>query len=165
MYILHTQIHTHARTKQIYSSSDIFVCVCMYLYDIYVCMYTGGVLDAFCPWLLGARDPHRLHGLRSRLFGGRNSQMLKFSNFEILKCQPYSCFIPTATRALTSKNAPQDALGPGTVVGSATFNLYVITGLCMVALPTGETRKIDGLLVHSIQVRVPTPCRCSSSYM
>jgi len=45
----------------------------------------------------------------------------------------------------------EDALGPGTVVGSATFNLYVITGLCMCALEVGETRKIEGLTVHAIQ--------------
>lgn len=45
----------------------------------------------------------------------------------------------------------EDALGPGTVVGSATFNLYVILGLCMVALEPGEFRKIDGLSVHIIQ--------------
>ena len=48
-------------------------------------------------------------------------------------------------------NFLEDALGPGTVVGSATFNLYVITGLCMAALEAGETRKIDGLVVHGIQ--------------
>eukprot|EP00286_Rhodomonas_abbreviata_P014161 CAMPEP_0181316758 /NCGR_PEP_ID=MMETSP1101-20121128/16068_1 /TAXON_ID=46948 /ORGANISM="Rhodomonas abbreviata, Strain Caron Lab Isolate" /LENGTH=860 /DNA_ID=CAMNT_0023424031 /DNA_START=128 /DNA_END=2710 /DNA_ORIENTATION=- len=41
-------------------------------------------------------------------------------------------------------------LGPGTVVGSASFNLYVITGLCMVALPPGETRRIEGFTVHVI---------------
>ena len=46
----------------------------------------------------------------------------------------------------------EDALGPGTVVGSATFNLYVITGLCMTALEAGELRKIDGLMVHTVQV-------------
>eukprot|EP00961_Rhodomonas_salina_P233140 3150133-Rhodomonas_salina.2 len=35
-------------------------------------------------------------------------------------------------------------LGPGTVVGSASFNLYVIIGICMVALDAGEVRKIEG---------------------
>ena len=39
-------------------------------------------------------------------------------------------------------------LGPGTVVGSAAFNLYFITGICMVALPAGETRKIEGTSVY-----------------
>jgi len=34
-------------------------------------------------------------------------------------------------------------LGPGTIVGSAAFNLFVITGLCMMALPSGETKQID----------------------
>jgi solute carrier family 8 (sodium/calcium exchanger) len=46
----------------------------------------------------------------------------------------------------------EDELGPGTVVGSATFNLYVITGLCMIALDDGEQRKIDGLIIHAMQV-------------
>jgi len=34
-------------------------------------------------------------------------------------------------------------LGPGTIVGSAAFNLFVITGLCMMALPPGETKSIE----------------------
>eukprot|EP00286_Rhodomonas_abbreviata_P022860 CAMPEP_0181315752 /NCGR_PEP_ID=MMETSP1101-20121128/15540_1 /TAXON_ID=46948 /ORGANISM="Rhodomonas abbreviata, Strain Caron Lab Isolate" /LENGTH=875 /DNA_ID=CAMNT_0023422975 /DNA_START=315 /DNA_END=2942 /DNA_ORIENTATION=+ len=41
-------------------------------------------------------------------------------------------------------------LGPGTVVGSAAFNLYVITAMCMVALPPGEGRQIDNLTTFSI---------------
>jgi len=36
-------------------------------------------------------------------------------------------------------------LGPGTVVGSAAFNLFVITSLCISALPDGESRRIDVL--------------------
>lgn len=34
-------------------------------------------------------------------------------------------------------------LGPGTIVGSASFNLFVITGLCCMALDDGESKKID----------------------
>jgi len=41
-------------------------------------------------------------------------------------------------------------LGPGTVVGSASFNLYVITGICMLALEAGEVRKIEGVAVYSL---------------
>lgn len=33
-------------------------------------------------------------------------------------------------------------LGPGTIVGSAAFNLLIICGVCIVALPAGETRRI-----------------------
>ncbi|GFS50082.1 hypothetical protein NPIL_453091, partial [Nephila pilipes] len=33
-------------------------------------------------------------------------------------------------------------LGPGTIVGSAAFNLLVICGVCIIALPPGETRRI-----------------------
>jgi len=42
------------------------------------------------------------------------------------------------------------ALGPGTVVGSAAFNLYVISGICMIALDDGDSRKIEGLTVFFI---------------
>eukprot|EP00287_Rhodomonas_sp_CCMP768_P007197 CAMPEP_0196732960 /NCGR_PEP_ID=MMETSP1091-20130531/12198_1 /TAXON_ID=302021 /ORGANISM="Rhodomonas sp., Strain CCMP768" /LENGTH=888 /DNA_ID=CAMNT_0042076295 /DNA_START=301 /DNA_END=2967 /DNA_ORIENTATION=+ len=41
-------------------------------------------------------------------------------------------------------------LGPGTVVGSASFNLYMITAMCMLALADGEGRKIDGLTTFVI---------------
>jgi len=34
-------------------------------------------------------------------------------------------------------------LGPGTIVGSAAFNLFIITGLCIGALPDGETKGIE----------------------
>ena len=33
--------------------------------------------------------------------------------------------------------------GPGTIVGSAAFNLFIISGLCISALPPGEIKKID----------------------
>jgi solute carrier family 8 (sodium/calcium exchanger) len=41
-------------------------------------------------------------------------------------------------------------LGPSTIVGSAAFNLLVITAVCISALPPGETRKIDGVGVFGI---------------
>jgi len=34
-------------------------------------------------------------------------------------------------------------LGPGTIVGSAAFNLFCITGVCVIAVPTGTTRRIE----------------------
>lgn len=34
-------------------------------------------------------------------------------------------------------------LGPGTILGSASFNLLVIVAACIVAIPSSETRKID----------------------
>ncbi|VDM18514.1 unnamed protein product [Hydatigera taeniaeformis] len=33
-------------------------------------------------------------------------------------------------------------LGPGTIVGSAAFNLFVIIGICIAVIPNGETRRI-----------------------
>lgn len=36
-------------------------------------------------------------------------------------------------------------LGPSTIVGSASFNLLVITAICVTALPNGESRKIEDM--------------------
>ena len=33
-------------------------------------------------------------------------------------------------------------LGPATIVGSAAFNLLIITSVCMVALPAGEIKRV-----------------------
>ncbi|KAG8195667.1 hypothetical protein JTE90_003812 [Oedothorax gibbosus] len=41
-------------------------------------------------------------------------------------------------------------LGPGTIVGSAAFNLLVICGVCIVALPDGETRRIRTISVFGV---------------
>uniref|UniRef100_A0A4W6FXI3 Solute carrier family 8 member 2b n=1 Tax=Lates calcarifer TaxID=8187 RepID=A0A4W6FXI3_LATCA len=41
-------------------------------------------------------------------------------------------------------------LGPGTIVGSAAFNMFVIIGLCVWVIPNGETRKIKHLRVFFI---------------
>ncbi|XP_069017148.1 sodium/calcium exchanger 2b [Embiotoca jacksoni] len=41
-------------------------------------------------------------------------------------------------------------LGPGTIVGSAAFNMFVILGICVWTIPKGETRKIKHLRVFFI---------------
>lgn len=41
-------------------------------------------------------------------------------------------------------------LGPSVIVGSAAFNLFVILGICMSALPEGETRRIKETGVFAI---------------
>jgi solute carrier family 8 (sodium/calcium exchanger) len=38
-------------------------------------------------------------------------------------------------------------LGPGTIVGSAAFNLFCITGVCIIGVPFPNTRRIDGINV------------------
>jgi len=38
-------------------------------------------------------------------------------------------------------------LGPGTIVGSAAFNLFVITGVCIIGVPFPETRRIEAINV------------------
>ncbi|KAL8609363.1 hypothetical protein ACOMHN_008157 [Nucella lapillus] len=42
------------------------------------------------------------------------------------------------------------ALGPGTIVGSAAFNLLVITAICMISIPAGETRRIKSFKVFLV---------------
>ncbi|XP_036391953.1 sodium/calcium exchanger 2b [Megalops cyprinoides] len=41
-------------------------------------------------------------------------------------------------------------LGPGTIVGSAAFNMFVIIGICVWVIPDGEVRKIKHLRVYFI---------------
>lgn len=41
-------------------------------------------------------------------------------------------------------------LGPGTIVGSAAFNMFVIIGICVWTIPNGESRKIKHLRVFFI---------------
>merc|ERR1719422_1381580 len=41
-------------------------------------------------------------------------------------------------------------LGPGTIVGSAAFNLFVITGVCVFAIPKDETRRVKAIKVFAI---------------
>lgn len=42
------------------------------------------------------------------------------------------------------------ALGPGTIVGSAAFNLMCITGICVLSVPKGETRKLELIKVFAV---------------
>ena len=46
-------------------------------------------------------------------------------------------------------NFEAGGLGPGTIVGSAAFNLFIIISLCIYAIPEGETRRIKRLGVYS----------------
>ncbi len=41
-------------------------------------------------------------------------------------------------------------LGPGTIVGSAAFNLFAISAVCISAIPSGETRRIDMIGVFGV---------------
>lgn len=51
---------------------------------------------------------------------------------------------------ISGKGFKAGDLGPGTIVGSAAFNLLVICGICIVAIPGGETRRIRTFSVFSI---------------
>ncbi|CAK9822741.1 Sodium/calcium exchanger 1 [Anthophora retusa] len=49
-----------------------------------------------------------------------------------------------------AKNFQAGELGPGTIVGSAAYNLFVIISLCVFVIPRGETRKIKHLRVFFV---------------
>ena len=49
-----------------------------------------------------------------------------------------------------AKNFQAGELGPGTIVGSAAYNLFVIIALCVSVIPNGETRKIKHLRVFFV---------------
>ncbi|KAB7507979.1 Sodium/calcium exchanger 2 [Armadillidium nasatum] len=51
---------------------------------------------------------------------------------------------------IIGNNFNSGALGPGTIVGSAAFNLFVIIAVCIVSVPSGETRRIKDLKVFSV---------------
>lgn len=49
-----------------------------------------------------------------------------------------------------AKNFEAGELGPGTIVGSAAYNLFVIIALCVFVIPSNETRKIKHLRVFFV---------------
>jgi len=51
---------------------------------------------------------------------------------------------------IIANNFESGDLGPGTIVGSAAFNLFMIIGLCMYVIPDDEVRKIKHLRVFII---------------
>jgi len=48
------------------------------------------------------------------------------------------------------KNFKASDLGPATIVGSAAFNLLIITAVCIVCIPDGEGRKINNVRVYVV---------------
>ncbi|XP_053613359.1 sodium/calcium exchanger Calx isoform X3 [Plodia interpunctella] len=51
---------------------------------------------------------------------------------------------------IAGKNFEAGDLGPGTIVGSAAYNLFVIMAICVVVIPDGEVRKIKHLRVFLV---------------
>jgi solute carrier family 8 (sodium/calcium exchanger) len=51
---------------------------------------------------------------------------------------------------VVGKNFESGDLGPGTIVGSAAFNSFVIIAICIMAIPTGEVRRIRHLRVFFV---------------
>ncbi|KAK7113071.1 sodium/calcium exchanger 3-like [Littorina saxatilis] len=41
-------------------------------------------------------------------------------------------------------------LGPGTIVGSAAFNLFMITAICILSIPNGESRRLKNMRVFGV---------------
>ena len=54
------------------------------------------------------------------------------------------------TSSITVNNFSAGDLGPGTIVGSAAFNLFVIIGLCMYVIPSTEVRQVKHLGVFFV---------------
>ncbi|EEB16173.1 sodium/calcium exchanger 3 precursor, putative [Pediculus humanus corporis] len=51
---------------------------------------------------------------------------------------------------IIAKDFKAGELGPGTIVGSAAYNLFIIIALCVAVIPDGQTRKIKQLRVFFI---------------
>lgn len=51
---------------------------------------------------------------------------------------------------IAGKNFEAGELGPGTIVGSAAYNLFVIIAICVSVIPDGEVRKIKHLSVFFV---------------
>ncbi|KAI5642811.1 calx-beta domain-containing protein [Phthorimaea operculella] len=51
---------------------------------------------------------------------------------------------------IAGKNFEAGELGPGTIVGSAAYNLFVIIAICVAVIPDGEVRKIKHLRVFIV---------------
>ena len=51
---------------------------------------------------------------------------------------------------VVGRNFESGDLGPGTIVGSAAFNLLFISAVCILAIPGTETRNIKGMKVFAI---------------
>lgn len=51
---------------------------------------------------------------------------------------------------IVGKKFEAGELGPGTIVGSAAYNLFVIIALCILVIPKGEVRKIKHLRVFFV---------------
>jgi len=55
-----------------------------------------------------------------------------------------------AVIGIIGNNFESDALGPSTIVGSASFNLLAISAVCVAGVPNGETRRIKAFPVFII---------------
>ena len=51
---------------------------------------------------------------------------------------------------IVGNNFEAGELGPGTIVGSAAFNLMAISAVCVYGIPNGETRRIDQIGVFAV---------------
>eukprot|EP00095_Tigriopus_kingsejongensis_P006608 snap_masked-scaffold634_size121673-processed-gene-0.13 protein:Tk06608 transcript:snap_masked-scaffold634_size121673-processed-gene-0.13-mRNA-1 annotation:"sodium calcium exchanger 2-like" len=51
---------------------------------------------------------------------------------------------------IIGNNFEAGELGPGTIVGSAAFNLLAISAVCVIGIPTGETRRIEQVIVFGV---------------
>lgn len=73
-----------------------------------------------------------------------------FQTKQIINSVPVEPYIHSPAPQVCGHNFRAGELGPGTIVGSAAFNMFVIIGLCVWVIPNDETRKIKHLRVFFI---------------
>ncbi len=92
-----------------------------------------------------------------------NDDLEKFSLAEIVR-RPVDDLVlqmkvSKESRTIISKHLQEEvvfndfkagALGPGTIIGSAAFNLMCITGICILSIPGEDTRRIDKFKVFLV---------------
>ena len=84
---------------------------------------------------------------------------------EVIEVQVWNATVANLTLMALGSSAPEillsiieiignnfeaGELGPGTIVGSAAFNLMAISAVCVYGIPNGETRRIDQIGVFGV---------------
>ena len=84
---------------------------------------------------------------------------------EVIEVQVWNATVANLTLMALGSSAPEillsvieiignkfeaGELGPGTIVGSAAFNLMAISAVCVYGIPTGEKRRIDQIGVFAV---------------
>ena len=69
---------------------------------------------------------------------------------EITFCNSAPEIMLSCVETLMTLGSKPGELGPSTIVGSAAFNLLIISAVSIMAVPTGEIKKIDDMGVFAV---------------